>query len=72
MKALAERAAQASAAQVAVPSPCISVCLMRESDGLCEGCWRNLDEIARWAQMGDAEKRRIWTQLAQRAERTDS
>jgi predicted Fe-S protein YdhL (DUF1289 family) len=40
---------------------------MRESDGLCEGCWRTLDEIVHWAQMRDAQKREVWNQLAQRS-----
>ena len=70
MKSLAERTEQATAPRGEVPSPCISVCRMRASDGLCEGCWRRLDEIARWAQMDDAEKHSVWMQLAQRAQRT--
>ncbi len=28
-------------------------------DGLCVGCLRTLDEISRWATMGDAERARI-------------
>ncbi len=67
MKNLQELAAQAIAVQHDVPSPCISLCRMRASDGLCEGCWRNLDEIANWAQMKDAQKREVWKQLAQRS-----
>jgi len=31
--------------------------------GLCMGCGRTLDEIARWAQMSDAERERIMAQL---------
>ena len=47
-----------------VPSPCISVCKMNASSGWCEGCWRSIDEIARWSQMGEDEKRAVWAQLA--------
>jgi predicted Fe-S protein YdhL (DUF1289 family) len=36
----------------AVPSPCISVCRMDAATGLCEGCFRTLDEIAAWG-IGD-------------------
>ena len=32
-----------------IASPCINVCQMQE--GLCVGCLRTLDEIARWGQV---------------------
>jgi predicted Fe-S protein YdhL (DUF1289 family) len=34
--------------------------------GLCLGCARTLDEIARWAQMSDAERERVMAELAKR------
>ncbi len=49
-----------------VPSPCINVCRMSEATGLCEGCFRTLDEIAAWSRFDDAEKRAVWRQLPQR------
>lgn len=42
----------------AVLSPCIGVCSMDEQ-GLCAGCHRTLDEIARWGTMGDDERLRL-------------
>lgn len=42
-----------------IASPCINVCRMNAVTGLCEGCFRSLDEIARWSHHADAEKRRI-------------
>lgn len=42
-----------------IPSPCINVCRMNTATGLCEGCFRTLDEIARWSRHADEEKRRI-------------
>ncbi|MGY4515937.1 putative Fe-S protein YdhL (DUF1289 family) [Lysobacter sp. HA18] len=42
----------------AVLSPCVGVCEMRD-DGLCAGCLRTLDEIARWGTMGDDERLRV-------------
>jgi uncharacterized protein len=42
----------------AVLSPCIGVCEMGEV-GLCRGCLRTGDEIARWSQMGDDERLRL-------------
>lgn len=53
-----------------VNSPCINVCKM-EGD-LCVGCFRTLDEIARWASIGDDDKRRILAAVAQRRGKTDA
>jgi hypothetical protein len=49
-----------------VPSPCISVCKINEQTGLCEGCWRTLDEIALWGTASDEVKRVIWEKILQR------
>jgi uncharacterized protein len=49
-----------------IKSPCNDVCRMDERLGLCEGCHRTLDEIARWSQMSDAEKRQVIDALANR------
>jgi predicted Fe-S protein YdhL (DUF1289 family) len=49
-----------------VKSPCIKVCQMDPQRGLCMGCGRTLDEIARWGQMSDAERERIMSELAAR------
>lgn len=48
------------------PSPCISVCRMSPSSGLCEGCWRTLDEIRRWGGMSDEAKQACWTIIENR------
>ena len=42
----------------AVLSPCVGICEMRD-DGLCAGCLRTLDEIARWGTLGDDERLRL-------------
>ena len=49
-----------------VPSPCTQVCTMDASTGLCQGCLRTLDEIARWGSLDDAGKQRVWSRLALR------
>lgn len=49
-----------------VASPCVNVCRMDARSGLCVGCARTLDEIARWGQAGDAERRRILALLPAR------
>ena len=50
----------------AVQSPCNKVCQMDPKSDLCIGCARTLDEIARWAQMSDAERERVLAELPQR------
>lgn len=44
----------------AVPSPCVGVCRMLPATGLCEGCWRSIDEIVAWGRASDAERLHIW------------
>ena len=48
-------------------SPCVKVCQMDPQRGLCLGCARTLDEIARWAQMSDEERERITAELPRRS-----
>jgi hypothetical protein len=51
---------------MAIASPCTKVCTIDPSSGLCWGCGRTLDEIARWGSLDDAERRRIMAELPQR------
>ena len=62
----AGRAAEACARAANVPSPCMSVCTMDATTGLCRGCWRTLDEIAAWSTMSDAGKCDVWRRIATR------
>jgi predicted Fe-S protein YdhL (DUF1289 family) len=39
---------------------------MTEATGLCEGCFRNLDEITGWGHRAPAAKRDVWRLIAQR------
>jgi predicted Fe-S protein YdhL (DUF1289 family) len=49
-----------------IESPCIKVCTMDAASGLCAGCGRTLDEIARWGSMTDEERRKVVAGLPQR------
>ena len=49
-----------------VPSPCISVCRMNPATALCSGCYRTVEEIAGWGQLGDAERLVIWARIEAR------
>ena len=46
----------------AMLTPCTGVCCL-DAQGLCEGCHRTGDEIARWSQMGDDERSRIMDEV---------
>ncbi len=47
-------------------SPCIGVCAMNPQTGLCEGCYRTLDEIAAWRSYTAEEKRTVLARLEER------
>ena len=47
-------------------SPCVKVCQMDPRRGLCLGCARTLDEIARWGSLTDGERDRIMAELPSR------
>jgi hypothetical protein len=50
-----------------IESPCNRLCTLDPASGLCLGCGRSLDEIARWTQMTDAERARIVAELGRRS-----
>jgi hypothetical protein len=43
-------------------SPCTGVCRL-DTRGLCMGCLRTGDEIARWTRMSDAETIRLMDEV---------
>jgi hypothetical protein len=47
-------------------SPCIRVCTLDPSTGLCEGCGRTRDEIVRWYRMTEEERLEIIAGLPER------
>jgi uncharacterized protein len=49
-----------------VPSPCINVCRMNEQTGLCEGCFRTIDEIVAWSSASEEMKRAVWVEIKRR------
>jgi len=51
---------------IAPPSPCTGVCQIAPDSGLCIGCARNLDEIARWARLDAREKQAVVDDLPRR------
>ena len=53
-----------------VASPCVEVCRMDPTKDVCVGCWRTLDEIARWRDMNDAEREVVLFAVAGRRRTT--
>ncbi len=49
-----------------VPSPCVNLCRIAPETGLCVGCLRTLDEIARWSALSNVERQAILDTLAGR------
>lgn len=47
-------------------SPCINICQMDATSGLCTGCFRTLDEITLWSRTDDATRAGILTAVARR------
>ena len=42
-----------------VQSPCIGVCSMNDSTGLCLGCYRTMDEIQAWWDLDNSQKQAV-------------
>lgn len=51
-----------------IQSPCVNICVMDAGGQTCIGCYRTLDEIARWATMPAAERNEIMDELDARME----
>ncbi len=51
---------------MALPSPCVSVCQLDEASGLCLGCYRTGAEIAAWRSMGPGEQHELLNTLRDR------
>jgi len=49
-----------------IDSPCVAICVIDERTGLCIGCLRRRDEIARWSAMDVCERRQIIAELESR------
>ncbi len=50
----------------AIETPCDKICILDDASGLCRGCGRSVDEIARWTAYSDAESARVMAQLPRR------
>lgn len=49
-----------------IVSPCIAICTIDATSGLCRGCKRTAAEIGRWISMSHEERERIIAELPAR------
>ena len=49
-----------------IESPCVKICTLDARKGLCLGCGRTIDEIARWTTMSAFEREQIMGELSAR------
>ena len=49
-----------------ISSPCTRVCILDPETGLCEGCGRTREEIARWYALSEEERLAIMSGLDER------
>ncbi len=50
-----------------VESPCVRICVVHPEARICTGCYRTIDEIARWSKMDAEERQEIMAALPDRA-----
>ena len=49
-----------------IETPCVKICTLDARSGMCLGCGRSIDEIARWTAMSAAERARVMSELPAR------
>ena len=52
-----------------IETPCKKICVMDAASGLCTGCGRTLEEIARWASSPPEVRHRVMAELPERMKR---
>lgn len=50
-----------------IESPCVKLCVLHPTAGICIGCYRTSEEIAAWGEMTPDTRRHIMTGLKDRA-----
>lgn len=49
-----------------VASPCVNICVVHPGARICTGCYRSIEEIARWSVMTEAERKAVLEALPDR------
>ena len=50
-----------------IDSPCVKICVVHPDANICIGCYRTIDEIARWSKMSADDRRVLMAELPGRA-----
>ena len=50
--------------EIAADTPCTGHCSTALGDDVCRSCLRTFDEITRWVEMGDEERRAVNRRIA--------
>jgi predicted Fe-S protein YdhL (DUF1289 family) len=53
-------------------SPCRDICTIDQARKLCTGCYRTLEEIAKWRRLSDAQRNKVLSVLAKRERQVKS
>lgn len=49
-------------------TPCVRICKLDETSGVCAGCFRTLEEIEEWSRYTDDQKRQLMVAINIRKE----
>jgi predicted Fe-S protein YdhL (DUF1289 family) len=49
-----------------IETPCVKICTLDARRGLCLGCGRTIDEIARWTSMTASERAQLILEFPER------
>ena len=49
-----------------ISSPCNGICIMDEDTGLCVGCLRTSDEIAKWEEYSEEQRAEVLREITRR------
>ena len=49
-----------------IQSPCIKICVIHTSEGLCTGCYRTIEEISSWSRLSSEQRKQIIKELPNR------
>lgn len=53
-------------AHAPIVSPCRKQCQLHPIEKVCHGCFRTIDEIARWAKFSPAKREKVMAELPAR------
>ena len=49
-----------------IETPCVKICTLDARAGLCLGCGRTIEQIARWSSMDASERAKVMSELPTR------